>query len=553
MTLSNVAAAEENGNEDGSPAGLLQTVKPFIAAAAVIATGSVLIPAIYFTLLDLQWIAFLAGILIASILAMTAQATRAGIAAEAGARRLALADYRSAGESGQREKLEKLLADANARLRYSDEALPAMVAFVDHDTVYRYHNRAFANWLGLEDAKIDGKHMRDVLGRKVFSEVESYVFEVAAGHLVRYEKTHKSPSGALYRVAVQYLPQFGEDGKYTGFYMVITDITERRDVGLPPGALRAADPGALIRVSPPGTGNAGLQHAGDPALADASAGAADTWLDASQRILAAINGNEFTLFCQRITPLAGSASAPDHYEVLIRLLEEEDRMIPPGAFFSLAEEYGLLPQLDRWVFSHVLDWMVTPAGAVTVRTGAIYFINVAAATISDPDFPEFVEYHLRRTGAPAKSVCIEIDESDLTLSQGDSIEFARLIRQCGCLTAISGFGRRRLPMETLKLFPVDFLKIHGSIVRQIAAYPESLAKAAAICKLAKAIGVRTVAEMVEDDATLALLRTLKLDFAQGFGISRPQMLTGLRGSASDATAQLPFAAEPARVPVSQES
>jgi PAS domain S-box-containing protein len=516
MTLSSVAAADDSANQGGSPTGLLQSVKPFIAAGAVIATGGVLIPAIYFTLLDLQWIAFLAGVLIASILAMTAQATRAGIAAESGARRLALADYRSAGESGHREKLEKLLADANARLRYSDEALPAMVAFVDHDTLYQYHNRAFANWLGLEDAKIDGKHMRDVLGRKVFSEVESYVFEVAAGHIVRYERTHKSASGALYRVAVQYLPQFGKEGTYTGFYVVITDITERRDVGLPPGALRTSDPGTPVPFG----------------------ATADTWQDASQRILAAINGNEFTLFCQRIAPLAHDAAAPDHYEVLIRLLEEENRMIPPGAFFSLAEEYGLLPQLDRWVFSHVLDWMVTPGGAGTVRAGAIYFINVAAATISDPDFPEFVEYHLRRTGVPAKSVCVEIDESDLTASLGDGVEFARRIRQCGCLIAISGFGRKRLPMETLKLFPVDFLKIHGGIVRQVAAYPESLAKTVAICKLAKAIGVRTVAEMVEDDATLELLRKLKLDFAQGFGISRPRTLAGL---ASPDAADLPAA------------
>jgi PAS domain S-box-containing protein len=455
------------------------------------------------------WIAFLAGVLIASLLAMTAQAARTAVTSEKRGKLLAVVDSQLAGETGQREKLEALLAAANARLYFSDESLPAMLAFVDHNTRYQYHNRAFGNWIGLLDKRIDGQHMREVLGAKVFAEVEPYILEAAAGRIVRYERTHKNGSGAIYRVAVQYLPQFGEDGKYAGFYVVITDITERRDVGLTSAAEAA------------------------PAESPASEQAGE-WQEAKKRILAAINGNAFALFCQRITPLSVNAPGPGNFEVLIRLREEESGMVPPGAFFPLAEEHGLLPQLDRWVFSHVLDWIVTPEGAATARAGAIYFINITSATISDPDFPEFVEAQLRRTGAPAASVCVEINESDLVEKQGDAVEFARRVKQSGCLTAVSGFGRNRLSVEALKLFPLDFLKIDGGIVRQILAYPTYLGRIDAISTLAKSIGVRTIAEMVEDDATLALLRVLKVDFAQGFGVSRPQLLADLRPSAAGA-------------------
>jgi PAS domain S-box-containing protein len=486
---------------------LLRTVKPYIAAAAVILTGTALIAAIFFTLLDLQWIAFLAGIVFASILAMTTRAARAETTAASSMERLALAEHRLEGETAQREKLEGLLAAANARLRYSDTSMPAMVAFIDRDTRYKYHNPALREWLGLRADQIDGQHVRDVLGRKLFAEIEDYVSEAAAGNIVRYERTHKDASGAPCLLAVQYLPQLGGDGKYAGFHMVSTDVTRHADE--PPA--RAELPART---------------------AQAVAEKPDSWKAASESILAAIDGNEFALLSQRILPLAqGSAAdkaAPGHYEVLIRLLEEESGQIPPGAFFPLAEEHGLLPQLDRWVFSHIFDWMVTPVGAGTVRAGGIYFVNVAAATLSDQDFPEYVEAQLRRTGAAAASVCVEIAEADLIQHQGDAVQFARAMKDCGCRVAISGFGRDRATVDSLKLFPVDFLKIDGGIVRQIVKYPTFLGRAAAISRVAKTIGVRTIAEMVEDEATLDILRGLKVDFAQGFGISQPQLLEEMR-------------------------
>jgi PAS domain S-box-containing protein len=518
--------------ESAESVSLMQTIKPFVAVLAVIATGSMLVVAIYYTLLDLQWIAFLAGVLVAAMLTMASQAARTEMASASRAERLTLTKYQLTGETVQREKLEQQLAVAKLRLHYSDEALPVMLAFVDESTRFQYHNRAFRDWLGLPDAKIDGRHLRDVLGRRVFAELEPFVLEAAAGRAVRFERTQRSAAGTPCRVAVQYLPQSGADGKCSGFYMVVTDITARQDAVVAPlpeaqvPAAAAAEPGLARSTSE------------DAGKSDQSVAILDAeWQDASKRILAAINGNEFALFCQHITPLAVAGNAPEHYEILIRLFEEESSLVPPGAFFALAEEHGLLPQLDRWVLTHVLDWMAGPAGLATVRAGSIYFINVSAATMRDPDFPEFVELQLHRTGVPPGLVCVEIAEQDLTLYQGDAVAFASAMRQCGCLVAVSGFGRNRQAAETLKMFPVDFLKIDGGIVRQIVAYPAYLGRAVAISKLARALGVRTIAEMVEDEPTVAMLRKLNVNFAQGFGISRPQLLADLNAPADEGIAQ----------------
>lgn len=504
---------------------MAQSVKPFVAAAAVVATGTLLVVAIFFTLLDLQWVAFLTGVMFAAILAMVTQATLAERKAASRGERLGMVEYQLEKETADRERLEAMLAAANSRLQYFDTSSPVMLAFVDATTRYAYHNHALRHWLGLAAANIDGHHMRDVLGRKVFAEVEPYVLQVADGHTLRYERTHKALDGSLYQMAVQFLPRYSHDGEYTGFFVVMTGVSGAADPGTTPAGADEPPQTGGARTALPVAGSAA-----DTALSRQSAAAiASAWEEATRRILAAINGNEFTLFCQSIRPLANSNTVADHYEILIRLLEEESSMIPPGAFFPLAEEHGLLPQLDRWVFSHVLEWIATPTGTETARSGSIYFVKIEAATISDPDFPDFIAHELQRTGAPAASVCFQIDEPVLMTHQGDAVHFARTVKESGCRVAISGFGRDRGSVAALKLFQVDFLKIDGSIVRQMATYPALHTKAAALSRLANTIGVPLVAEMVEDDATLSMLRDMKVDFAQGFGISRPKQLVELQG------------------------
>lgn len=503
---------------------------PFVAVIAVITTSGMLLFAMYFTEFNLQWVTFLSGILAASLLAMVVRATHAEFSAARRLARLSILQERLSREKKRRDELEKLFGGLKARLHFSDEALPLMVAYVDAQTRYQYHNRAFGEWLGLRKDKIDGHHMRDVHGRKGFAEIEVAVAKAMEGEFVRSEWTPKMPGGVTYRLSSEYLPRFGDKRNVEGFYMVITDLTERKDVQ-----------GMVNESGPQHSGVATQQSLPEPrvANADSTSGSmqemfveslsqeATGWKDAVDRITAAIKKGEFSLFYQPIRPLAPTGGLADHYEIFIRLLEEESNLIPPGAFFPLAEEHGLLPQLDRWVVEHLLAWMSSRKAAGAVKRGEIFFINVAIDTLCDRDFPDFIEYQLRKNAVSGSEVCFEITENGLNARRGEVEHFVRLVKQSGCRIALTGFGRERVAVDLLKKLPLDFLKIDGSVILGIQRNAVDLAKLIGINRISKVIGVSTIAEMVETKETMAKLREIKIDFAQGFGIANPQPLSTL--------------------------
>ena len=156
----------------------------------------------------------------------------------------------------------------------------------------------------------------------------------------------------------------------------------------------------------------------------------------------------------------------------------------------------------------------------------MFFINVSLATIGDTGFPEFLQLTLLEYGVPGAALCFEISGSELALKSEDVAEFARQVRQCGCRVALSGFGRDQILFDLIRGFQVDFLKIDGSIILYILRDPVYLARVTAINRVAKNIGVKTIAEMVESEEIITSLREIGIDFAQGFGISRPRPLAG---------------------------
>ena len=504
---------------------LLARVQPFIAVAAVLVTAAILVVAIYFTLLDLQWIAFLAGTLFAAVLAVVSRATRAEVTAAHRGKRLAVTEDRLNQEVERREKAELMLGRANSKLRFADELLPLMVAYVDAEGMYRYHNQAFRRWLDLPPHRIDGHHMREVLGRIAYSQLEDAVARIYGGEPVNYERTQKMPNGGVYRISAQYIPMLDGYGKVTGFFALLRDMTEHG--GLQPVTMDApvkppsSEPVAAVLTVPMPT-KAAEQAQFDDAIAEEVTG----MTNARERILAAIERNEFTLFCQLIAPLHDGAGGND-YEVLIRLTEEENNLIPPGAFFPLAEELGLLPQLDRWVVSNLLDWIAAHESHRKSAGRDAFFVNVATATLSDPDFPEYVEQQLHKHGLSGKVLCFEITDADLVAHRGDAEEFARCIKKAGCRLALSGFGRDRVSFNVLKNLPLDFIKIDGNLILHVLKNSADLGKVVAINRIARGIGLTTVAEMVEDDVTMGRLREMPVDYGQGFGISRPRPLSEL--------------------------
>jgi len=487
---------------------LFHAVRPFISALAVIATATVLVFTIYFTQLGFQWITFLTGILVAAILAETTRRSRAEWVVTRRTAQLSSIKTKLERESQLRKIAEKAVAASKPKLHLIDEVLPTMVAFVDIEGRCQYHNRAFLDWLRLRPEQVYGRHMRDVLGAKVYQETATAVRQSLDGHAVHYERTQKMPDGAVYKLSVEHLPQFGEDGKVTGFYMLINDITEPGDVRMPAQLESSADQNRVV---------------------DSYSEQITTQQDAGL-IRSAIENGEFRLFCQLITPLAVDSGEAGHYEILVRLIEEEEGMMPPGMFFPLAEKHGLMPHLDRWVVQHVTEWVAlqksqdgqNPQGEQ--RESSMFFINVSGATIADPGFPEFLQLTLLEYGVHGTALCFEIPELELASRTADVAEFARQVRQCGCRVALSGFGRDRVLFDLIRGFQVEFLKIDGSIILDILHDPVKLAKVTAINQVAKKIGVKTIAELVESEEIIAKLREIGVDFAQGFGISRPRPL-----------------------------
>jgi len=502
---------------------IYHAVRPFITIISVIATASTLIFAIYFTQLGPQWIAFLTGVLVAATLAETTRASRAERVISQHTEQISLLKYELERETQLRKIAEKAVADSKSKLHLIDEVLPSMVAFIDIEGHCQYCNRAFLDWLRLRPEQVNGRHISKVLGATVYRETAAAHRQSLDGHAVHYERMQKMPNGAVYKLFVEHLPQFGEDGKVTGFYMLMKDITSPEDVResaqLESDDMELASNAAVMGayVQDASTGHAMFIDS----FSEQVTGQKD-----ADMIRMAIENGEFSLFCQLIIPLAVNSAEAGHYEILVRLKEEEGSMLPPGTFFPLAEKHGLMPHLDRWVVQHVTEWVArqTPQGGQL--GSSMYFINASGATIADHGFPEFLRLTLLEYGVPGAALCFEIPDSELASRSSDAAEFARQVRQCGCRVAISGFGRDRVSFDLIRGFQVEFLKIDGSVVFDILRDPVKLAKATAINRVAKKIGVKTIAELVESEEIIANLREIGIDFAQGFAISRPRPLAG---------------------------
>ncbi|MGA7593952.1 MAG: EAL domain-containing protein [Gallionella sp.] len=480
---------------------LLRTIRPFSSALAVVATASALVVAIYFTENGRLWVTFLAGVLVATTLAEATRWSHARWIVTRRSAQLSAMKAKLERETELRKQAENAVAADKPRLHLIDEVLPTMVAFVDRKGHCRYHNRAFLNWLNLRPEQISGRHMRDVLGSQVYQETAAAVRQSLDGHAVHYERTQQMPDGAVYRLAVEHLPEFGDDGKASGFFMLISDITKPDDVRL--SAAHDASDDQSMFVDEYSEQTTGQHDAG--------------------MIRSAIENGEFSLLCQLITPLVAKGGI-GHYEILVRLNEDEGSMLPPGTFFPLAEKYGLMTHLDRWVTQHVAEWLSRQMPRSERQQNTTYFINVSGATIADPGFSEFLNLTLLEYNLPASTLCFEIPDSELAMRTAEVAEFARQVRRSGCRVALSGFGRDQVLFNLIRGFQVEFLKIDGSMILGILRDPLKLAKLTAISRVAKKIGVQTIAELVENEETVASLRKVGIDFAQGFGISRPRSL-----------------------------
>ncbi len=238
------------------------------------------------------------------------------------------------------------------------------------------------------------------------------------------------------------------------------------------------------------------------------------------RLQAALEQDRFVLYTQEIRPIKAAAGAqPTCHEVLLRLRDEQGQMVPPMAFIPAAERFGLMPQIDRWVIEHAF-------AEQRRRTRSGYapriMINLSGASLDNPELAEYITDRLRHHQLPLGCIGFELTETAAISRLKTAVKVMKRLKGLGCMVALDDFGSGMSSYGYLRELPVDILKIDGSFVRDMNHDPVAYAMVEAMHKVARAMGIRTVAEWVENDATLTALKNMGVDFVQGRGIAAEQ-------------------------------
>jgi EAL domain-containing protein (putative c-di-GMP-specific phosphodiesterase class I) len=236
------------------------------------------------------------------------------------------------------------------------------------------------------------------------------------------------------------------------------------------------------------------------------------WL---QKLQGALRDNKFELYYQPIVHArAGSVRGPA-LEVFVRM-EGENGMpaAPPAEFIRAAERYRLMPHVDRWVVQAVLAAL--GRGGMRLPPGRSVAINVAGQTLADATFLEFVVECFDHTGANPADICFEVTESSVVANLDHAQRFIAVLHGMGCEFALDDFGSGLSSFSTLKTLPMDYLKIDGSFIKNLAGDSVNQAMVAAMIELSRSLNFRIVAEQVEDQESLDTVTGMGIDFVQGF-------------------------------------
>lgn len=237
------------------------------------------------------------------------------------------------------------------------------------------------------------------------------------------------------------------------------------------------------------------------------------------RITKAIEENKFQLYAQEIRPLIHSDELPPHYEVLIRLQEGNGAITPPMAFIPAAERYNLMPSIDRWVVKSAFAAMrkhINDGGSPITLS-----INLSGQSLGDATFLSFVIKNLNHYKLPAQLICFEVTETAAITNLSDAMKFFEELKQRGCAFSLDDFGSGLSSFSYLKNLPVDCVKIDGAFVKDMENDDIDRAMVESINRIGHLIGIKTIAEFVENREIEALLKDIGVDFVQGYGIAKP--------------------------------
>ncbi len=240
------------------------------------------------------------------------------------------------------------------------------------------------------------------------------------------------------------------------------------------------------------------------------------------RINNALEENRFELFRQTIQPLQPGLDTGAHYELLLRMRDENGTIISPELFIVAAERYGITPSIDRWVISHAFRWLVSEADER--ERLALCSINLSGQSLADEKFLPFVIDQFRTSGLEGERICFEITETAAIASYSQANRFINSLQELGCKFALDDFGTGLSSFGYLKHFPVNFLKIDGSFVKEILHDPIDREMVRSINEIGHLTGKQTIAEFAENTEIITMLRGMGVDYAQGYGVEEPRRL-----------------------------
>jgi PAS domain S-box-containing protein len=384
----------------------------------------------------------------------------------------------------ERKDSERALLSARSYLRAVTDSMDEAVYATDGEGRLTYLNQAAQDLLGwpLKDAR--GHAMHDLVHNRQ-ADGSPYPIEQCPirgawldGRTVRVEDDiFIRRDGSKLPVAYTAAP-FATDDAVEGCVIVFKDITARKTAAA--------------------TVERDLEKLG--------------WVD---RIQAALNDGRFVLHAQPIIDLHTGNVVQCELLMRMRSPENSGELIAPGAFLPVAEEYGLITEIDRWVIDR---------SAEIAAAGQSVQVNVSARSISDPSLADYVKHALARTGADPATMVFEITETTLVSDGPAARAFVERLHELGCQVALDDFGTGYGGFTYLKQLPVDYLKIDIEFVRDLRENAASCNVVRGIVNLAHGFGLKTIGEGVEDQQTLDLLREFGVDYAQGYHIGRPSPL-----------------------------
>ena len=382
---------------------------------------------------------------------------------------------------------EAALSRSEERFRQGFDNAPIAMSLIDPRTARHVRvNDAFCAMVGRTREALLARSFAEISHPDDRAALEAELPEITVGDLPQLvtEKRFPRPDGSEVWASVSITPVRELDGSIDVLFGQMVDITERK-----------------------------AREASLKAQLDEIAGLGE--------IRRAFEDDRFELHAQPIIDLATGETV--QRELLIRMRGTDGALIPPGAFLPAAEKHGAIRDIDRWVIAQ---------GADLAATGLDVEINISAASIGDPGLIADIEAELERTGADPSRLVFEITETALIEETEVAVTLAERLRRLGCRFALDDFGSGYGGFHYLKHLPMDFLKIDREFIRDARTDEADQHVIRAIVGLAKGFGLQTIAEGVEDQETLEMLRDFGVDHVQGFHVGRPALIVGAAAASS---------------------